>query len=273
MNKIRVISLTALFVVIFSTNCFAREDTLKTHEINETIPIEKVQEYRENIKDEMIIDNVKYELQDIIEQENKNKIAEETERKKQKVVYTNNKYDVLNLLETKIEIVENGMSGILELQNSTLNIKINDSYKEQYKVVLIKRYENLPTNELINIPKTVYEKGITYYLVTPNWNISKVRQIEGQDIPIAYNGEMQYEGIKERTIIKSYLATVTYKGTLEKEEIDTVSFKISYKEVPQEIEEELNYIPIVATGTGIIFISGIFIWRRKRKNNKVGGLN
>lgn len=141
-------------------------------------------------------------------QENKQNINKEETQTKQKIVYTNNKYDVLNMFENKIEMTKDGMSGILELQNNSLDIKIKDSYIEQYKVALTKKYENVPTNELNDIPKSIEENGVTYYLVNPIWNISQVEKIEGQDVPIAYNGEMQYEGIKERKIVKSYLATV-----------------------------------------------------------------
>ena len=163
------------------------------------------------------------------------------------------------------------MSGILELQNNSLDIKINDSYTEQYKVSLSKKYENVPSNELNNIPKTIEENGTTYYLVNPIWSISQVEKVEGQDIPIAYNGEMQYEGIKEKKIIKSYLATVTYVGTLEKEETESITFNIKYKEIPQEEQEEkTNYTPIIVatTGAGVVVISGIILWKRK-KNNKI----
>ena len=44
---------------------------------------------------------------------------------------------------------------------------------------------------------------------------------------------------------------------------------IKYKEMPQEeIEEKTNYTPIVVAtaGTGILVISGIFLWKRKKKN-------
>lgn len=203
------------------------------------------------------------------EQENKQNINKEETQTKQKIVYTNNKYDVLNMFENKIEMTKDGMSGILELQNNSLDIKIKDSYIEQYKVALTKKYENVPTNELNDIPKSIEENGVTYYLVNPIWNISQVEKIEGQDVPIAYNGEMQYEGIKERKIVKSYLATVTYIGTLEKEETESITFNIKYKEMPQEeIEEKTNYTPIVVAtaGTGILVISGIFLWKRKKKN-------
>ena len=269
MNKTKIVGLSILLLTLFSTNCFATTDNLKVHEINKTVSIEEAEQYRENIKNEITIDNVKYELQDITEQENKGIVSEEKEQTKQKVVYTNNKYDVLNMFESKIEMTEDEMSGTLELQNNSLNLKVNDSYIEQYKVSLTKNYENVPSNELNDVPKIVKENGTTYYLINPIWTVSQVEKVEGQDVPIAYNGEMQYEGIKERTIIKSYLATVSYKGTLEKEEVDSISFEITYKEVPQEIteEESPNYIPALATaGTGIVVVSGILLWRRKKKN-------
>lgn len=273
MNKTKIVGLSILLLTLFSTNCFATTDNLKVHEINKTVSIEDAEQYRENIKNEITIDNVKYELQDITEQENKGIVSEEKEQTKQKVVYTNNKYDVLNMFESKIEMTEDEMSGTLELQNNSLDLKVNDSYIEQYKVSLTKNYENVPSNELNDVPKTIEENGTTYYLINPIWTVSQVEKVEGQDVPIAYNGEMQYEGIKERTIVKSYLATVSYKGTIEKQEVDSISFEITYKEVPQEIteEESPNYIPVaVATGTGIVVVSGILLWKRKKKKkNKI----
>lgn len=273
MNKTKIVGLSILLLTLFSTNCFATTDNLKVHEINKTVSIEDAEQYRENIKNEITIDNVKYELQDITEQENKGIVSKEKEQTKQKVVYTNNKYDVLNMFESKIEMTEDEMSGTLELQNNSLDLKVNDSYIEQYKVSLTKNYENVPSNELNDVPKTIEENGTTYYLINPIWTVSQVEKVEGQDVPIAYNGEMQYEGIKERTIVKSYLATVSYKGTIEKQEVDSISFEITYKEVPQEIteEESPNYIPVaVATGTGIVVVSGILLWKRKKKKkNKI----
>lgn len=274
MNKLKVLGLSMLILTLFSSSCFASNNELKDYEINKTISIENVEEYEKNIQKNLTIDNVKYELQDISKQENKKMIYKEEKQTKQKIVYTNNKYDVLNMFENKIEMTKDNMSGVLELQNNSLDIKINDSYTEQYKVSLSKKYENVPSNELNNIPKTIEENGTTYYLVNPIWSISQVEKVEGQDIPIAYNGEMQYEGIKEKKIIKSYLATVTYVGTLEKEETESITFNIKYKGIPQEEQEEQeekpNYTPIIVatTGAGVVVISGIILWKRK-KNNKI----
>lgn len=266
MNKTKIVGLSILLITLFSTNCFASTGELKEHQINKTISVEYAEQYKDNIEKEITIDNIKYELQDITEQENKKIVSAEKEQTKQKIVYTNNKYDVLNMFESKIEMTEDGMSGILELQNNSLDIRVNDSYTEQYKVSLTKNYENIPSNELNDVPKTIEENGTTYYLINPIWTVSQVEKIEGQDVPVAYNGEMQYEAVKERTIIKSYIANVNYKGILEKEEVDSITFNIKYKEIPQK-EEKVNYVPVVATaGTGIIVVSGILLWKRKKKN-------
>lgn len=267
MNKAKIVGLSILLLTLFSTNCFATTTDLKVHKVNKIVAIEDAEQYRKNIKNEITIGNVKYQLQDVSEQENKGIASREKEQVKQKIVYTNNKYDVLNMFENKIEVIENEMQGTLELQNNSLDIKVNDSYTEQYKVSLTKTYENVPSNELNDIPKTIEENRTTYYLINPIWTISQTEKVEEQDVPVAYNGEMQYEGIKERTIVKSYLATVNYKGTLKKEEVDSITFNITYKEIPQK--ETINYMPIVATaGTGIVVVSGIILWKRKKKNNR-----
>ncbi len=268
MNKSKILGFSILFLTLFSSNCLASNVELDDYELNDTISIEIVEEYEANIPKLLTINDVQYTLEDISKQENKKEIFKEETQTKQKIVYTNSKYDALNMFEDKIDIQKDGMAGSLELQKNSLNIEENSSYTEQYKVVLSKTYENVPSNELNDIPKIIKENGITYYLTNPVWNVASVEKIEGQDIPATYNGEMRYEGINERKVIKNYLASVTYTGKLKKEETESITFNIKYKRVPQEEKEEkTNYTPIVIaiTGTGIIVVSGIVLWKRKKK--------
>lgn len=261
MKKISIIGLSILLILISATNCFAASEELKTQKITDTVLLENTEQYKNNIKQEIVVDEINYKLKDITEQENKVILTKDKEIKEEKIVKINDKYKVLNLFETKKETEEDGYSGILELQNDSLKIKVHDSYIEEYKVTLTKEYNNVDQNELNNIPKTIEQDGTTYYLVNPVWNIAQTQKIDGQDIPISYNGIMNYEGVKERTIITSYLATVNYKGILEKEVTESITYNIDYEEIPQE---KINYIPIVATTTaGIIFFSGIIIFKRK----------
>ena len=127
-----------------------------------------------------------------------------------------------------------------------------------------KSYKNVSSNELNNIPKKIKKDGVVYYLVNPVWEVSKTEKIGDHDVPVAYTGVMHYEGIKVRTIVKNYKATVSYEGKLEKEVVESITVNTKYEEVQAE---ENNMIPVaaaaVATG-GIIIFSGIILFKRKK---------
>ncbi len=262
MNKTKIIGLTLLLTILLGTISLANSNNeLKTIKNEKTVPIENVDNYKNSINNELVSDGVSFTLKNVEEIENKKTLTKDKEISEELIVTTNDKYYILNLFESKKNIKEDGYIGILELQNNSLDVKVNDSYKEQYKVYLQKEYTNVASNELDNIPKQIEKDGITYYLVNPVWNIASTEKIENNDVPTSYNGIMNYEGIKEKTIIKNYKATVKYKGTLEKEIIESITFKTEYEEIPKE---ETNYIiPVIATTGGIIVFSGIIIFSLK----------
>lgn len=261
MNKIKILTFTLLLIILNSTNCFANSKELKTYTITETISVENATKYEKSIKDEIVVDNINYKIENIKKIENKKTISINKEINEELIVTTNNKYNVLNLFENKKEISEDGYKGTLELQNDSLEIKVNNSYQEEYKVYLQRTYNNVSSNDINDIPKEIKENGTTYYLVNPVWNISTTEKVDNNDVPVTYNGTMYYEGIKVRTIIRNYKASVKYTGTLEKEIIDSVTFNVEYKEIPKEV----NYtIPTIASTSGIVIFSGIILIKRKK---------
>lgn len=266
MNKIRTIGLSLLAILILTTNCFAKADELQTYEESKTISIEQALEYKNNIKNEISINNIGYQLTDIEEKENKKVLIRDKNLIENLIVNTNDRSNVLNLFESKKHINEEGYTGEVELQVDSLDIKVNESYQEEYKVYLQKKYNNVPSNELNDIPKQIKENGITYYLVKPVWNVSEKQQIGDNEVPVTYNGIMYYEGVKVRTIIKNYKATVSYTGTLEKEIVETVTFNMRY----EKMQTQDNYIvPVVTTTSGIIIFSGIILLKRKNKKKNL----
>lgn len=267
-KRIKIATLIILLIILISTNCFANSKELKTYINTETISVENIKEYEKSIENEIVVDNINYKIENIKKIENKKTLSINKEINEELIVTTNNKYNVLNLFENKKEISEDGYKGTLELQNDSLEIKVNNSYQEEYKVYLQRTYNNVSSNDINNIPKEIKENGTTYYLVNPIWNISTTEKVDNNDIPVTYNGTMYYEGIKVRTIIRNYKASIKYIGTLEKEIIDSVTFNVEYKEVPKEV----NYtIPTIASTSGIIIFSGIIII--KRKNAKIYNYN
>ena len=265
LNKIRIVWLSLVLAIMTSTNCFASTKTqeMKKLEFDKTIAIEDIEQYKNNIENEIVVDGIKYQLSDIQEQENKITKTKYKEEKEQLIVKSSDKYSVLKQFEKEKTIEDDGYTGILELQTDSLDLKTNDSYLEQYKVQIQRQYNNVLENELNYVPKTIEQDGIIYYLTDPVWNVAQTQEVDGQEIPLLYNGVMNYEGIKERRIIKNYIATIEYNGTLHKEVVESINYHLTYKEV-QEEEKTNNIIPIVVTTTtGIIIFSGIVILRRK----------
>lgn len=256
MNKIKIASLSLLLILTMSSNCFAKSDSqeLKLYEETKVVSARDKEKYKNSIENEIVKDGVKYQLKDTKEQENRILVTKEKEDTKRMIVYSNNKFDVLNMFETSIKICEDGFDGTLEIQNDSLDIQVNSSYTEQYKVEIIRNYDNVPSNELNNIPKTIIENSTTYYLTNPEWTVVNTETIDNQQVPVLYNGTMHYEGIKTRTIIQNYIVTVNYKGTLEKEEVESITYTNIYEEIPVEKE---NPTAIIAT-SGFVIISGIF---------------
>ena len=247
----------------------ATDNNLKTFEEEKTVEMNQIEEYKETLEQEISKDGITYKLEDIIEKENTKVVYKNKEVTKELIVNTNDKYEILNMFEQELNIKEDGYTGTLKIDNSSVTIEPNDSYKEEYKVYYEKEYKNVERNELNNIPKTLEKDDTTYYLVDPVWTVSKTQIIDGQDVPVSYNGIMKYEAIKERTVITNYIATVKYNGKLEKEVVDTVTLTMEYTEVPtQKIEEKQEtknnvVAPTVATGTGILICSGIILISRK----------
>lgn len=250
----------------------ATDNNLKTFEYEKTVKVNQIENCKKELEKEINKDGITYKLEDIIEKENTKIVSRNKEITKELLVNTNDKYKVLNMFKQELNVKEDGYTGTLKINNNSVTIKPNDSYREEYKVYYEKEYKNVKSNELNNIPKTIKKDNVTYYLVDPVWTVSKTQIIDGQDVPVLYNGVMKYEAIRERTVVTNYIATVKYNGKLKKEVVDTVTLTIKYTEVATEksniekkTEETTNNIvvPTVATGTGIIIFSGIILISRK----------
>lgn len=247
----------------------ATDNNLKTFEEEKTIKVNQIEDYKETLEKEISKDGITYKLEDIIEKENTKVVSKNKGVTKELIVNTNDKYKVLNMFEQELNIEDDGYTGTLKIDNSSVTIEPNDSYREEYKVYYEEEYKNVKSNELNNIPKTIKKDNATYYLVDPIWEVSQTQIIDGQVVPVLYNGTMKYEAIKERTVVTNYIATVKYNGKLKKEVVDTVTLTMEYTEVPtQKIEEKQEtknnvVAPTVATGTGILICSGIILMSRK----------
>lgn len=256
MNK-KILIITSIIIMLLGcfSVCLASSD-LQILKREHIVDYKIADEFYDSINKTVVEDKVCYELKNVDRVDNFKTLTKDQETIEQRVTNTNNFEKVISLFNETKDFEDDGYTGTLERDNSTLKIQIKDSYQEEYKVYLQKSYDNVPSNELNDIPKEIKENGTTYYLVNPVWNIAETEMVSNSEVPEKYNGTMYYEGVKTKTIITSYLATIKYTGTLEKQVPDTTTFTAEYEEV-----KEYGYIvPAIVGTTGIMFFSGIVLF-------------
>lgn len=259
MNK-KILVITGIIMILLAnlSVCFASSD-LRIVEKEYTVDYKMADEFYNSIEKNIIEDKVGYELNNIERKDNFKTLTREKEIIEEKVTNTNNLEEVIKLFNDTKDIEEDDYVGTLKRDNSSLKVEIKDSYQEEYKVYLQKNYDNVSSNELNDIPKQITQNGTTYYLVNPVWSVAKTENVSDGEVPVKYDGIMYYEGIKTKTIITSYLATIKYDGVLEKEVPNTTTFTVTYKEV----KEYGNIVSAIAGTTGFIFVSGIVLLNLK----------
>ncbi len=257
-KKILIISSIILLILINFTTCFA-SGNLKFLKKEYTVDYKTADEFYNSIQNTIFEDKIGYNLEKVDRKDNFKTLTKKQEYIETLETNTDNLEKVISMFNETKDYEEDGYTGELIRDNSTLKISINGSYQEEYKVYLQKTYNNVLSNELNDIPKTIKENGTTFYLVNPVWDIAETESVSENEVPVKYNGTMYYEGIKTRTIITSYLATIKYTGEISKQVPDTTTFNITYKEV----KEYSQIVSTIVGTTGIIFVSGIILFNFK----------
>lgn len=226
------------------------------------------QEYYDSMNKTIVENGKKYELQDVQRKDNLKTESKNYETTEEKIIDASYKSSAISYFDESKNIEDDGFKGTITRDDSSIELTPADSYKEEYKVYLQRKYTNVSSNELNNIPKEIKENGLTYYLVNPVWDVTETEEVDGSQVPVKYSGTMKYEGKNTRTIVTSYIAKVKYTGTLEKQVKDTTTFTAKYKEVesikPETKKEENKVVPQAVVGTtGILCVCGIVLLTSK----------
>ena len=88
MDKVRVLSFFISLVMLLGCTSLANNNELKTFENQEVVPIEKVEEYKNSINEEIEFEGIRYKLNDIEQNENKKNTTKEKELT-QTIIFTN----------------------------------------------------------------------------------------------------------------------------------------------------------------------------------------
>lgn len=266
MKKAFLAICTIITVFLLMGNVYA--DSLEKEIITKEYTVDNLnkEEFYKSLNSKIEENGKSYQLKSVNETENKETLEQNVEIEKSTIIQSNNVSELLDTVENQFDYETDGYKGKVIIDESSINIKENNVYTKEYKVYYEQKYYDLPTNDLINIPKTVKSNGIIYYLTNPIWYVAETTKINGQDIPSKYNAVMQYEGLKKENVIIDYIANYQYKGIITKQVTSSITYKVQYIEIIEE--KQNNIMNIVATSStgGIIFVCFIIF---KMKNAKI----
>lgn len=249
---------TIMTIFSIANNVYADSNTEREIITKEyTIKDFDKEKFYKNLNSKIEENEKSYILKGVTETENQGIIEKNVEIEKSIIIENPNISNILNQIDKEIDYIEDGYKGKVILNEDSVIVNQNRVSKKEYKVYYEQIYKNLPNNDLVNIPKTLNIKGTTYYLINPIWNIAETTVINGKEIPSKYNAVMRYEGIKTENVVVDYIANYKYQGTLQKEEKESITYKVQY--IEQEEVKENNVIPIIATGSTGSFIFVCFV--------------
>ena len=181
-----------------------------------------------------------YSLTDLLKQET----PEYQEREHTETVsVTSKKKDmesVLALLPQEKEFVtEDGLSGILTLQLSSVRIEESGYGKSTKTVTTTRRYPNLAGQDTEYIPKTIDEGGRTMKLKDISWQTDNTASVDGYAMGDRYTAVATYTGTATGSYVTGYNVTADYTGKVSRIALDRVRYVAIFERttyVPDEPE-------------------------------------
>lgn len=231
---------------------------------------EKEQEFINNLANEIVVNNTTYiYVKNDIEQ-GFSLDTRQIETTKTIKLDTNNRIAIINELGTTLDYNEDGYIGKYSLNEDSINIKTQNNGYYDNLIEKTEEYEDLDKNDLDYIPKQITYMGKVLDLLSTNWKETDTSKIGDVDVPSKYKAICYYATKERINKPNTYIITAEYKGEAKKEVTKPSKITVTYKEKVAEqpvIEEKENnvLIPILSgTGTIIIFLGGLFLFRKRK---------
>ena len=203
---------------------------LPVDESDEPIPTEKFTE-----------DGIQYGFVRLEREDNfRDDSVEHSETASIKIKTNDTQAAIAALGPTKEVTTEDGYSGTLEADFSTLNIKSAGTGSQSYDVKERRTYSDLDSADTSAVPKTIEKDGLTLELTDIEWTSAASDSIDGQELAVRFTANAEYTGTGTRTYSKGYIASVEYKGTVTKTVQDSVTYTAVFIEVEQPAKEDKN---------------------------------
>ena len=183
-----------------------------------------------------------YTLTDLLKQET----PEYQEREySETVTVTSKKKDmesVLALLPQEKEFVtEDGLSGTLTLQLSTVRVETAGYGSSTKTVTTTRSYPNLESQDTQYIPKSIQDGGRTMTLQDISWQTTNTANVDDFALGDRYTAVATYTGTTTSSYVTGYNVSAEYSGTVSRIALDRVRYVAIFERttfVPEELPPE-----------------------------------
>lgn len=178
------------------------------------------------------------------------------------------------LADTKEITTEDGFTGTLKLDTSTIIVESAGYKNNSWTVSATRTYPNLSSMDLEYIPKTTTENGRTLNFSTVDWQTDNTENVDDDTIGNRFSAVVTYTGTASSRNVTGYTVTAQYSGEVEKVSLDKVQYVAVFHGTPiapQEVEEapvmDWRYLAILG-GLVLLCLAGFIV--AKIKNKKKG---
>lgn len=177
---------------------------------------------------------------------------------------------------TKDIVTEDGFTGTLALDVSSIEIQSKGTATSSYTVTATRTYPNLAGADLQYIPKITTENGNTLQFSSVEWIAGNTANVDGYAITDSYTAIATYSGTATRSYNKGYTVSAEYKGTVSKTNLDKICYtaifsrnKIQNVPAPSKNDNTLIFASVFPV-LGVIGITSavICLLIKKRKGVK-----
>lgn len=183
---------------------------------------------------------------------------------------TNDVNKIIPKLEKEITVeTEDGYSGVLECDYSSLVIEASGYVTSDYTVSEERTYPNLSDADISLVPKSIEQNGNELTLCDISWLDAENSEIDGQEVVKRYTAKATYKGTARKRTVKGYTVTASYTGEVTKTEDETVTYRVTFCKAEKPIadkEAPKSYLWLVILfGVLILPIAGFILYRIIRR--------
>jgi len=145
---------------------------------------------------------------------------------------TDNKQGILNRLPQTIDYNKEDFTGVLSLDNNSIDTK-PVAYKNQNTTVsTVKEYTELMAADNSYIPQTAEKEGQTLQLTDVNWAVMGIGLAGDTLVPTEYKATATYSKTISNKVPSSYVTTAIYTVMVSKPEPTTITYTLTYVGTP-----------------------------------------